>query len=75
MVQTGTIVFDACIFEIFGCLLHGFSLHILKKEFLLDTFSFADFLEKQNSVTSGKKAAPAFRIANMDTTTSRDLCK
>jgi len=47
MVQTGTIVFDACIFEIFGCLLHGFSLHILKKEFLLDTFSFADFLEKQ----------------------------
>ena len=29
MVQTGTIAFDACIFEIFTPLLHGFKLFIL----------------------------------------------
>lgn len=51
MVQTGTIVFDACIFEIFGSLLHGFPLHILKKELLLDTFAFANFLEEQGITT------------------------
>ena len=32
MVQTGTIAFDACIFEIFTPLLHGFKLHIIKKD-------------------------------------------
>ena len=32
MVQTGTIVFDACIFEVFTPLLHGFKLFIIKKD-------------------------------------------
>ncbi len=50
MVQTGTIVFDACIFEIFGCLLHGFKLYILRKEQILDINYFTNFLEK-NHVT------------------------
>ena len=47
MVQTGTIVFDACIFEIFGSLLHGFKLHVMKKENLLNIHYFADFLVKE----------------------------
>ncbi len=47
MVQTGTIVFDACIFEIFGALLHGFKLHILKKENILDIKFFSNFLERE----------------------------
>ena len=47
MVQTGTIVFDACIFEIFGALLHGFKLHILKKENILDIEFFSNFLERE----------------------------
>ncbi len=47
MVQTGTIVFDACIFEIFGSLLHGFKLHILKKENLLNIKYFTDFLKNE----------------------------
>ena len=47
MVQTGTIVFDACIFEIFGSLLHGFKLYIIKKEKLLDIEYFSNFLEEK----------------------------
>ena len=47
MVQTGTIVFDACIFEIFGSLLHGFKLFILKKENILNVPYFSNFLEKE----------------------------
>ena len=48
MVQTGTIVFDACIFEIFGSLLHGFKLYILKKENILDIPYFTNFLKEKN---------------------------
>lgn len=48
MVQTGTIVFDACIFEIFGSLLHGFKLYIIKKENLLDVEYFSNFLENNH---------------------------
>ena len=51
MVQTGTIVFDACIFEIFGSLLHGFKLYIIKKDHLLDVEYFSKFLiEKQVTI-------------------------
>ena len=46
MVQTGTIAFDACIFEIFTPLLHGFKLHIIKKDVLLNLNIFEDFLIK-----------------------------
>ena len=50
MVQTGTIVFDACIFEIFGSLLHGFKLYIIEKDKLLDIEYFSKFL-KEKQVT------------------------
>ena len=50
MVQTGTIAFDACIFEIFGALVHGFRLHILKKDTLLNINKFEEFLVK-NKIT------------------------
>ena len=50
MVQTGTIVFDACIFEIFGSLLHGFKLYIMPKDKLLDIEYFSKFL-KEKQVT------------------------
>ena len=46
MVQTGTIAFDACIFEIFTPLLHGFKLFIIKKDVLLNPNIFEDFLIK-----------------------------
>ena len=51
MVQTGTIVFDACIFEIFGALLNGFHLYVLSKERLMDFSYMKNFLkEKQVSI-------------------------
>ena len=51
MVQTGTIVFDACIFEIFGALLNGFKLHILPKARLMDFSYMKSFIkEKQISI-------------------------
>lgn len=50
MVQTGTISFDACIFEIFVPLLHGFKLYILKKDYLLDLDAFDHFI-KENKIS------------------------
>ena len=51
MVQTGTIVFDACIFEIFGSLLNGFKLYVLSKEELMDFLYMKNFIkEKQISI-------------------------
>ena len=51
MVQTGTIVFDACIFEIFGALLNGFKLYILPKARLMDFSYMKNFIkEKQISI-------------------------
>ena len=51
MVQTGTIVFDACIFEIFGALLNGFKLYILPKSRLMDFSYMKNFIkEKQISI-------------------------
>lgn len=48
MVQTGTIVFDACIFEIFGSLLNGFELYILKKEEILDFSYMKSFIAEKH---------------------------
>ena len=50
MLQTGSIVFDACTFEIWGALLNGFSLYILAKEDLLNSTFLANYLEK-NKIT------------------------
>ena len=51
MVQTGTIVFDACIFEIFGALLNGFKTYILDKNNLLNINYFSEFLKTNNITT------------------------
>lgn len=50
ILQTGSIVFDACTFEIWGALLNGFSLYILAKEDLLNSTFLANYLEK-NKIT------------------------
>ena len=46
ILQTGSIVFDACTFEIWGALLNGFELYIIKKEELLDSSLLQDYLLK-----------------------------
>lgn len=50
ILQTGSIVFDACTFEIWGALLNGFELYIIKKEDLLDSSHLQDYLIK-NKIT------------------------
>ena len=50
ILQTGSIVFDACTFEIWGALLNGFSLYILEKEKLLDAVFLANYLS-ENKIT------------------------
>ena len=50
ILQTGSIVFDACTFEIWSALLNGFSLYLIPKEKLLDV----KYLEKylvENKIT------------------------
>ena len=44
ILQTGSIVFDACTFEIWGALLHGCELHLIKKSDLLDTSCLETYL-------------------------------
>ena len=59
ILQTGSIVFDACTFEIWGALLNGFKLFILKKEILLDSFLLENYLDK-NEITTLWLTAPLF---------------
>lgn len=44
ILQVATVVFDACIFETWTALLNGFSLHLIKKESLLDISEFEEYL-------------------------------
>lgn len=59
ILQTGSIVFDACTFEIWGALLNGFELFIIKKEDLLDASILKNYLE-ENKITTLWITAPLF---------------
>ena len=59
ILQTGSIVFDACTFEIWGALLNGFELYIIKKEDLLDANILEKYLEK-NKISTLWLTAPLF---------------
>ena len=59
MLQTGSIVFDACTFEIWGALLNGLSLYIIKKEDLLNAHSLKNYIEK-NKISIMWLTAPLF---------------
>ena len=50
ILQTGSIAFDASTFEIWGALLNGLELFLLKKEDLLNPVYFADYI-KRNKIT------------------------
>ncbi|MGN1311349.1 MAG: amino acid adenylation domain-containing protein, partial [Clostridia bacterium] len=59
ILQTGSIVFDACTFEIWGALLNGFELYIIKKQDLLDPVSLEKYLVN-NKITILWLTAPLF---------------
>ncbi len=48
ILQTGSIVFDACTFEIWGALLNGLELYIIKKNELLDASLLQDYILKND---------------------------
>ena len=57
--QTGSIVFDACTFEIWGALLNGYELYIIKKHELIDPILLEKYLIK-NKITISWITAPLF---------------
>lgn len=59
IIQTGSIVFDACTFEIFGALLNGLPLYIIKKEDLLNASNLQDYILKHH-ITIMWLTAPLF---------------
>lgn len=59
MLQTGSIVFDACTFEIFGALLNGLPLYIIKKEELLNYSTLQNYI-LENKITIMWLTAPLF---------------
>ena len=59
MLQTGSIVFDACTFEIWGALLNGIELYIIKKQELLDANKLKEYISK-NRITILWVTAPLF---------------
>ena len=59
ILQTGSFVFDACTFEIWGALLNGFELYIIKKQDLLDHIILEKYL-KDNKITILWITSPLF---------------
>ena len=59
ILQTGSIVFDACTFEIWGALLNGLELYVIKKEELLDASLLHTYILK-NGITVLWLTAPLF---------------
>lgn len=59
ILQTGSIVFDACTFEIWGALLNGLELYIIPKYKLLDSECFGEYL-KENKITILWLTSPLF---------------
>ncbi|MCI8482443.1 MAG: amino acid adenylation domain-containing protein [Clostridia bacterium] len=59
ILQTGSIVFDACTFEIWAALLNGLELYIIKKSDLLTISVFEKFL-KNNKISILWLTAPLF---------------
>ncbi len=59
ILQTGSIVFDACTFEIWGALLNGLELYIIRKEELLDAEQLHTYILK-NKISVLWLTAPLF---------------
>lgn len=59
ILQTGSIVFDACTFEIWASLLNGLELYIIKKDDLLTISTFEKFLH-DNKISILWLTAPLF---------------
>ena len=59
ILQSGSIVFDACTFEIWAALLNGFELFIIKKDCLLNPITFEKYLN-DNQITILWLTAPLF---------------
>jgi len=73
ILQTGSIVFDACTFEIWGALLNGLELYIIRKEELLDATMIKKYIEK-NKITVLWLTAPLFnQICEQDPETFRKV--
>ena len=59
ILQTGSIVFDACTFEIWAALLNGYSLFLIKKEILLNPVELQKYI-LDNSISILWLTAPLF---------------
>lgn len=59
ILQTGSIVFDACTFEIWGAFFNGLPLYIMHKEDLLDSNVFSEYILK-NKISVLWLTAPLF---------------
>ena len=61
MLCSGSITFDASIYEIFAALLHGMTLHLMKKFNILNPEYYATYLE-ENNITTTLIPTPIFNM-------------